>query len=46
MPKELNCFTTIALTLKEQFRPYSQDNYKDYNICKQLYNTKDKGVLA
>ena len=46
MPKELNRFATIALTLKEQSRPYSQDEYKDYNMCEQLYNLKDKGALA
>jgi len=34
MPKELNRFATIALTLKEQFKLYSQDKYKDYNMCK------------
>jgi len=45
MPKELNCFATIALTLKEQFKPYSQDEYKDYNMCEQLYDPRDKGAL-
>ena len=46
MPKELNRFATIALTLKEQSRPYSQDEYKDYNMCEQLYDPRDKGALA
>ena len=46
MPKELNRFATIALTLKEQFKLYSQDKYKDYNMCKQLYDFRDKGALA
>ena len=46
MPKELNRFATITLTLKEQSRPCSQDEYKDYNMCEQLYDPRDKGALA
>ena len=46
MPKELNRFATIALTLEEQSRPCSQDEYEDYNMCEQPYDPRDKGALA